>query len=128
MFKIEVKVNIYGFMPLVGLCHVWYVCSRGTNTEKSKINPLKGGITKYSFFAYFMFSSFSHTSCKPKPLNYCVVMILRIMFLSSKNKIFKIWCLNRGFPKIQKIFFFKNSNIQNAKTSPVLNIFRWDRF
>ena len=74
-----------------------------------------------------MFTPLPHAARRAKPWNYCLIMVLRIIFLDSKNKILKIGCRNRGFPKIQKIFFFKNVNIQNAKTSPVLNIFRRDR-
>ena len=82
---------------------------------------------RYSFFAYSEFTPMPHAARRAKPWNYCLIMVLRIIFLDSKNKILKIGCRNRGFPKIQKIFFFKNVNTQNAKTSPVLNIFRRDR-
>ena len=81
----------------------------------------------FSFFAYSKFTPLPHAARRAKPWNYCLIMVLRIIFLDSKNKILKIGCRNRGFPKIQKIFFFKNVNTQNAKTSPVLNIFRRDR-
>ena len=35
--KIEEKINTYRFIPLVGVCHVCFACSRGTNTEMPKI-------------------------------------------------------------------------------------------
>ena len=82
---------------------------------------------QFSFLAYSKFTPLSHADHRAKPCNYCLIMVLRIKFLDSKNKTLKIGCRNREFPKIQKIFFFKNVNIQNAKTSPVLNIFRRDR-
>ena len=82
---------------------------------------------RFSFFAYSKFTPLPHADHRAKPCNYCLIMVLRIIFLDSKNKILKIGCRNRGFPKIQKIFFFKNVNTQNAISSPVLNIFRWDR-
>ena len=37
MVKIEEKINTYRYIPLVGVCHVWFACSRGTNTEIPKI-------------------------------------------------------------------------------------------
>ena len=82
---------------------------------------------RFSFFAYSEFTPLPHAARRAKPWNYCLIMVLRIILIDSKNKILEIGCRNRGFPKIQKIFFFKNVNTQNAKTSPVLNIFRRDR-
>ena len=87
----------------------------------------RGGTMWFSFFAYSNFTPLPHAGQRAKPCNYSLLMVLRIIFLDSKNKILKIGCRNREFPKIQKIFFFENVKTQNAKTSPVLNIFRQDR-
>ena len=50
-----------------------------------------------------------------------------MIFLGSKNKIFEIWCLNRGFPIFEKIFFFKILFTQNLSPPSFLNIFGRDR-
>ena len=50
-----------------------------------------------------------------------------MIFLGSKNKIFEIWCLNRGFPIFEKIFFLKILFIQNLSPPSFLNIFGRDR-
>jgi len=42
-------------------------------------------------------------------------MVLRIIFIDSKNKILKIGFRSRGFPKIQKIYFSKMSILKMLK-------------
>ena len=38
--------------------------------------------------------------------NLSVFMPFRMIFQGLKNEIFENWCLNRGFPIFEKIFFF----------------------
>ena len=70
---------------------------------------------RFSFYAYSKFTPLPHADHRAKPCNYCLIMVLRIIFLDSKNKILKIGCRNRGFPKIQKIFFSKMSTLKMLK-------------
>jgi len=61
----------------------------------------------FSFFAYSKFTPMPHAARRAKPCNYCLIMVLRIIFIDSKNKILKIGCRNREFPKSKKYFFSK---------------------
>ena len=88
---------------------------------------LRGGTIEIRIFAYSNFNRKPPLACNPKSKNYSVFIPFRMIFQGLKNKIFEIWCLNRGFPIFEKIFFFKILFIQNLSPPSFLNIFGRDR-